>query len=288
MRFMMIAALILFIGSLAAVAPGQVLINEFLAKNVAGIKDEKGEYEDWLELVNLGVSAVDISDFYLTDNLTNLSKWQIPKGTILPPGGVLLFWADEDQQDGPYHTNFKLDKEGEEIGFVAKDGTTLIDSVKFGQQAADISQGRLVGHNVWVTFPAPTPRAQNQPVPCGNLLYNAKDNLANPGEVIAVQGPKVGQMATFRVQKIPASTTGVLALSTLPFHTSVSGAGVLLINPGTMLMFPLTSNSQGIADFNIPIPPASVLAGVSFYFQGFFHSGMSGGLTGGLITRICP
>lgn len=288
MRFMMIAALILLLGFLAATAPGQVLIHEFLAKNVAGIKDEKGEFEDWLELANLGASAVDISDFYLTDDLLNLTKWQIPKGTIVPPGGVLLFWADEDQLDGPYHTNFKLDKEGEEIGFVAKDGTTLIDSVKFGQQATDISQGRLVGFNIWVTFPAPTPRARNQPEPCGNLMYNGQDDKANPGEVTAVQGPKVGQMATFRVQNIPASTTGVLAFSTLPFHAGVGSAGVLLINPGAMLLFPLTSNSQGIADFNIPIPGVSVLAGVTFYFQGFFLSGASGGLTGGLISRICP
>ena len=54
-----------------AAASAQVLIHEFLAKNVTGIQDEMSDYEDWIELANLGATAVDISGFHLTDDLTN-------------------------------------------------------------------------------------------------------------------------------------------------------------------------------------------------------------------------
>ena len=293
MRIIMLFSLALVVmiplqGFLTTTAPAQVLIHEFVAKNVAGIKDEMGEYEDWIELVNLGSSAVDISDFYLTDDLTRLNKWVIPKGTLIAPGGTLLFWCDEDQEQGPYHTNFKLDKEGEEIALVNKDGTTIIDSHKFGQQAPDISQGRLVGFNIWVTFPDPTPRSQNQPMPCGNLKINGHDANTNSGDVISMQGPKVGQTAVFRTQNTPANTAGFFALAVLPYSASMGNLGTLLVNPAATLLFPINTNSSGLADFQIPLPNISALAGSTFYLQSFVYDGQNGGLTAGLITRICP
>ena len=35
-------------------ADSLVVINEFMASNNAGIRDSQGEYEDWIELYNLG------------------------------------------------------------------------------------------------------------------------------------------------------------------------------------------------------------------------------------------
>jgi hypothetical protein len=288
MRTTLLLGLVLGLGMIGATAPGQVQIHEFVAKNVTGIQDEMNEYEDWLEIANLGVTAFDLSEFYLTDDLLNPTKWKIPQGTIIPPGGTLLVWADEDGQDGPYHANFKLDKEGEEIGLVAKDGITVVDSVQFGQQTEDMSTGRIVGQDLWVLFPVPTPRALNRPEPCGNLAIDGRNSRFNPGgQITAVSGPRLGQLARYQVVNAPAGTPGVIALATLAFHANAGNLGVLLVHPATMAMFPIATGSQGTADFSVPVPNVAALAGVTFYLQAFVSNGTTGGFTAGLITRVC-
>jgi len=82
---------------------------------------------------------------------------------IIEPGGHLLFWADNDEEQGPNHTNFKLDKEGEYVGLYDRDGVTLIDGLSFGQQYEDVSYGRLPdGNDNWVFFGSGT-ASPNQP-----------------------------------------------------------------------------------------------------------------------------
>jgi len=287
--FLTTVILVAVLVALASSTPAQVRIHEFIAKNTAGIRDEQNELEDWVEFLNAGATAVDLSGYHLTDDLTRLAKWRFPTGTVIPAGGTLLIWADEDGKDGPYHANFKLDKDGEELALVATDGITVIDSVKFGLQTADVSTGRVVGHNVWMSFPNPTPRAANQPTPCGNLMVDALNSSPNPGgSMEAVSGPKVGATAQYRVSNAAVSTAGFFALSTLPFQARVGSYGSLLVNPAGMVLLPIGTNSAGVADFKLPVPAASVLAGATFYVQAFVHDGQTGGLTSALITRICP
>jgi hypothetical protein len=82
---------------------------------------------------------------------------------IIEPGGYLLFWADNDEGQGPTHTNFKLSKDGEEVGLYDRDGATLIDGISFGQQYGDVSYGRLPdGNDNWVFFSNST-ATPNQP-----------------------------------------------------------------------------------------------------------------------------
>ena len=60
--------------------------------------------------------------------------------------------------------NFKLSGGGEEIGLFLADGTE-VDSVIFGAQSTDISQGRMPdGGESWIFFSTPTPGATNAPV----------------------------------------------------------------------------------------------------------------------------
>ena len=124
-----------------------VRINEFMASNVRAVPDPAdGDYDDWFELYNAGTNEVDLSGYYLTDDLENPTKYRIPAGTRIPPGGFLLVWADEEthqtQPGGPLHVNFKLSKAGEALGLFAPDGT-LVDGFHFGPQQDDVSQGRF-------------------------------------------------------------------------------------------------------------------------------------------------
>jgi hypothetical protein len=125
-----------------------VVINEWMASNTRTILDlaPPQSFDDWFELYNPTARAIDLSGYYLTDNLTNKTKWAIPFATILPPFGFRLVWADEQNSQNGFnadlHANFKLSTGGEAIGLFAPDGT-MIDSVIFGAQTNDVSQGRF-------------------------------------------------------------------------------------------------------------------------------------------------
>ena len=83
-------------------------INEFLADNDTVIADEYGEYDDVLELYNAGATSVDLGGMYLSDELGDPTKFRITDTITLPPGGLVLFWADDSPEQGIYHTNFAL------------------------------------------------------------------------------------------------------------------------------------------------------------------------------------
>jgi len=143
-----------------------LVINELMASNSSVIPDPQGQYDDWIEIHNYGLEAIDIGGMYLTDNLSDTTKWRIPVGnpaaTTIPTGGYLLIWADDDTADAGLHANFKLSADGEEIGLFGSDGITLIDSITFSDQIADISYGRYPdAGDYWQTFESPSPGIQN-------------------------------------------------------------------------------------------------------------------------------
>jgi hypothetical protein len=171
-----------------------LFINEFMASNSSssGIKDPQNEYDDWIEIYNAGDTSMNLAGMYLTDNLGNPTKYQIPSTdssqTTIPAGGFVVFWADEDSTDGPLHTNFKLSGSGEEIGLFDTDGVTRIDAVVFGEQTTNISYGRYPdGSETWRFFPVPTPAADNNGAYLGEIekvefskergFYDASFNL---------------------------------------------------------------------------------------------------------------
>jgi hypothetical protein len=139
-------------------------INEIVASNNIK-KDPQNEYDDWFEIYNFGDMPINLAGMYLTDNLSNPTKWQIPYGypsqTTVPADGFILFWADEDTIDGPNHVDFKLSAGGEEIGLFL-DADTMVDSIIFGEQATNISYGRYPDADDYLRyFAVTTPLADN-------------------------------------------------------------------------------------------------------------------------------
>ena len=122
---------------------GVLYINEFMAKNHRTLADERGEYDDWIEIYNGGHVAIDLGGMFMTDDPANTHKWTLPEVT-LEPGDFLLIWADDDEEQGSLHANFKLDTGDEYIGLYDLDenGHGLIDEVTFGAQTTDVAYGR--------------------------------------------------------------------------------------------------------------------------------------------------
>ncbi len=71
---------------------------------------------------------------------------------IIAPNGYVLFWADDDLDQGAIHTSFKLGKSGEDIGLFDVNGS-MIDGFSFASQTTDVSYGRTPdGNDSWSFF----------------------------------------------------------------------------------------------------------------------------------------
>lgn len=151
--------LILWIIATGSRGMGQLLVSEFQALNTTTITDPDFQsYSDWLELFNAGGSDLDISDYWLTDDLLQPEKWKIPAGQVIPAGGYLLIWADG--RDTGLHAGFKLSGQGEAIGIFSPGGE-IIDTVVYSAQRSDFSTGRVASSGRWVLFTNPTPGDSN-------------------------------------------------------------------------------------------------------------------------------
>jgi hypothetical protein len=143
-----------------------VMINEFLASNNNGLTDpdDPTEFPDWVELYNSASAPIDLSGKFLSDELTNPTRHRIADGVTIPAKGYLLFYADGEPEQGPMHLNFKLEKNGESIGFYEAGATGIrkLDEVVFGEQTINLSTGRYPnGSDTWEQLGVSTPGGPN-------------------------------------------------------------------------------------------------------------------------------
>ncbi len=194
----------------------RVAINEFLASNTATLADPAdGRFDDWIELYNAGDELVDLSGYHLTDDLADPTRYRIPAGYSIPPGGFLLVWADDETaQNGPgvagLHVNFRLSADGEDIGLFDPNGV-LVDGFTFGPQTADVSVGRFPdGADAGlVPFDRPTPgepnflEGGNVPPMVGPIAARTVDEGVLLTFTAAASDPDAGQTLTFSLVDAP-------------------------------------------------------------------------------------
>lgn len=168
-------------------------INEFMAINNETVKDEYNANADWIEIYNPNDQAINLVDFYISDDLEEVFKYQFPRGsqeTIIEAKSFMLVWCDARSERGPLHTNFKLNGEGESIVISAPD-SSIIDYLSFGLQQEDISYGRQEdGDETWKYFQIPddpTPGATNNKTGIEELAYGEVMIYPNP----VAQGQKL-------------------------------------------------------------------------------------------------
>jgi hypothetical protein len=137
-----------------------VVINEFMASNATIIADDEGGFADWIELYNGGDAAVDLSGWFITDDLASPEKHVLGAITI-PAGGYVLLWADDDILDGDDHLSFKLSGDGEDLALYTPEGAAA-DELTYQAQTTDQSAARFPdGGETWAITDAPTPGASN-------------------------------------------------------------------------------------------------------------------------------
>ena len=124
--------------------PPPVRINEWMADNVSTLNDPTfGAFSDWFELFNLSTNTVNLAGWMLSDDPGLPGKFVVPSGVSITGRSFLLIWADNRGllTNGELHAKFKLKAAGDEI-LISDPQGTLVDSVAFGMQTQDVSQGR--------------------------------------------------------------------------------------------------------------------------------------------------
>ncbi len=119
-----------------------IVINEIMASNDNTIADEFDEFDDWIEIYNRGDVSIDMSNYHLSDDITNLEKYTFPNIT-LGPDEYYIVWADDDEEDqGDNHATFKLSSSGEEL-YLSDENLNIIDGFEFGPQEVDMGYARV-------------------------------------------------------------------------------------------------------------------------------------------------
>jgi hypothetical protein len=252
-----------------------VFINEWMASNT-GTNDNPiadpadGHFDDWFELYNPGNDPIDLKDYYLTDDLADPRQYMIPAGYVVPPHGFLLVWADNDTNQNStnrpdLHVSFQLSKNGEAIGLFAPNGSTAIDTVTFGPQTNDVSQGRFADGAETIYFmTSPTP---GQPNTIGQP--NTPPTLAPiPNQTI-----RLGQTASVTAMgndvDFPMQTLTYSLDPGFPFGASIDAS------TGHFLWTPTPSQAPSTNNFTVRVTD-----------NGSPHRSATGGFT--VIVRLPP
>ena len=122
--------------------PPQLRITELLAVNNSINTDEVGEYDDWFEIHNAGSENVNLEGMYVSNSLGSSKSFELPNVTIAPDE-YIIFWADNDTDQGELHVDFKLSSSGEAIALfeTVDHGNVLIHGWKYGVMSSDVSMG---------------------------------------------------------------------------------------------------------------------------------------------------
>ncbi len=104
----------------AAEEAGSLRISELMVKNKASLRDEDGDFSDWIELENASGAVLDLTGWRLSDR-GGKKGWELPART-LESGEFLLVYADgKDRAEGELHSDFSL-SEGETLFLRRPDG----------------------------------------------------------------------------------------------------------------------------------------------------------------------
>ncbi len=133
--------------SLAAQDTPHIVINEFLASNQSGLRDEDGDTSDWIELWNPSNLELTSQNLYLTDDPENPTKWPLPLFHLAPQAYTVLFASGKNRSNAleAFHTNFRLSRDsGGFLALVRKDAVGLSVCTEFAaypKQFSDTSYG---------------------------------------------------------------------------------------------------------------------------------------------------
>lgn len=142
-----------------------LVFNEVSASNKV-FADNKGDYDDWIEIYNGSSTPVDLNKIFIDYKGKTNVYWNMhPAGSYtLQPGSFVVYWADNEINQGPFHLPFKLPGEGEMLKLIQPIGTekNVLDSFRVVDKFPGLTIGRFPdGKFDWFRMSTTTPGNHN-------------------------------------------------------------------------------------------------------------------------------
>ena len=61
---------------------GDLVVNEIMTTNETAFQDEYADFDDWVEIHNTTEYSIPLGYFYLSNNLNEFLKWELPDRDI--------------------------------------------------------------------------------------------------------------------------------------------------------------------------------------------------------------
>lgn len=205
--------------------------------------DNWGDYEDMVEIYNGTGSSVDLTGWYFSDKINNLTKYAVPAGTTVPAGGYLVVYCSGRDQvaGGEIHTNFNLKQTQNERFIITNAALNIVDSVRFVNMTKENhSVGRSTdGALDWKLFMTPNLGAPNNGA---SEFYEPKPVMSlAPGfyagsQTVSITCPNAA--ATIRYTLDGSTPTAASTVYSGPINitsTTVVRAGAFGANPPSFI-----------------------------------------------------
>lgn len=176
---------------------GPVVINEVCADNHTSFYENDWGYSDWVEIKNISAQSIDLSEFFMSDDHSQLQKY--PLSGTLAPGELAVFLCDKDAEAYPGKMKiapFSVNAENDRLYISSSDGE-IVDFVSLKNIPYGGTYGRAAEKNGYCYLYWETPGEENsagerriapKPSPsCPDGVYNGVEavtvELSAPGDI---------------------------------------------------------------------------------------------------------
>ena len=144
------------------VTDSPLVINEVCTYNKTARWKALVGISDWIELKNVSDRPVELSEYYVSDDVDQRLLWQLPAKT-LDPGEMFLIMCNEEESllgAAPLCMAFSLNSTADRVYLSRGDGS-LADYVSLRDIPYLGSYGRMAGENGFFFLPEPSPGKEN-------------------------------------------------------------------------------------------------------------------------------
>ena len=185
----LVLAIVLFAAA-AVSACANVVINELMADPASDWSPSDGDDtydsldDEWIELMNAGGEAVDMTGWKLRDAVSD-SSWKFGFSGVLGAGDIIVLYGNEayiwEDANGYTRNGLSLNNSGDTIELVRPDGTVAASvSYGSGEVRDDCSYGRMPdGGSQWVMYDGLNPAS---PPETGLVPTPGESNVGSPVE----------------------------------------------------------------------------------------------------------
>jgi len=158
---------------------GNLIINEYLSNNEYGITDASGNAADWIEIYNPNDTAVNLGEYYLSDDEYRLNKYNLPNEEIEAKAYVLVYASGEEYAtQNEYSAPFAISEYDDMIILSYKTGQ-IVDYITVDNLPSDVSAGKNADGELGY-FSSPTPGYENGTESSDSIDIDAVYSVTSP------------------------------------------------------------------------------------------------------------